>query len=169
MLWLLRDLQHWRPPTAEDEGTADGARLREIHEAESVALARAAIYVRRARNWQRAQYGIGVPAALFAGASGASGVAELSGDGAIAIGVLGLIGSALVSVSTGLNAGRKAQEAATASGRYERIARRAHAYRTTADLASDRPDVPTPKDILDGLITDLDKLGVMDETAGNAG
>ena len=153
---LFPNLPHWNPPTAETEATTSPI-LREIREAEAVALSRAAVYVRRARRWQRAQYGIGIPAAVFAGAAGASGVAGLGGPSAVVIGVLGLIGSALTSVSTGLNSGRKAQEAATTSARYEAIARNAHVFRTTTK------DPTGAEKVLEETIDRLNAMGAASE------
>ena len=153
---LFPNLRHWETPTLDDDKN-EAPILREIREAEAVALSRAAIYARRARNWERAQYGIGVPAAIFAGAAGASGIAGLGGTSAVVIGVFGLVGSALTSVSTGLNSGRKAQEAATTSARYEAVARNAHVFRTTTTDAS------TGETTLHQIVDRLNAMGISDE------
>ena len=123
---LFTQVGHWQPPTDDsDELSA----AQEVHELEAIALARASLHRGRAARWQVAQYAIGLPAALFAGASGATGLTDLQGPARTALGVVGLVGSGLTSLATALNAGRRAEESGAAETQYESIARGAHVLR----------------------------------------
>lgn len=123
------DLKHWETPSRE---TGNEISRREVQEFETIAWRRADLQRRRFWWWQLAQYGIGLPAALFAGAAGATGLTGLTGNWRIALGILGLVGAGLTSVSTALNAGKHAEEASVLSHQYETIAQECHVYWTTA-------------------------------------
>jgi hypothetical protein len=124
---LFKGLPHWQPPKDDDNPSPHS--IREINEFEVMAFDAAAVQLGRQRRWQAAQYVIGLPAALFAGLAGATGISDISGGLKTALGILGLVGAALTSVATSLNAGRKGEEAATLRARYQALALEAHVYR----------------------------------------
>jgi hypothetical protein len=77
-------VRHWGRPTEDLEPyrllfdhPAEKV-LREVHEFEAIAFARAAWHRQRARRWQIAQYAVGLPAAMFAGLAGAAGISGLT-------------------------------------------------------------------------------------------
>jgi hypothetical protein len=163
--WHMQNLfpksEHWQLPGKDDDEAE--AVVREIRELEVVSLARASQHRRRARDWQAAQYVIGLPAALFAGLAGASSFADLTPGWQATVGVLGLIGAGLTSLATALNAGRKAEEAKTLEARYESAGRAAHAFRSARGGDED----PEDRAFLDKMLDRLDALAGVGAATGD--
>jgi hypothetical protein len=120
---LFEGSPHWGRPIGVGDKVDVEAEAREL---QWLAFALASFHRRRVSRWNLAQYGIGIPAAILAGISGAAGFAEVSKTWTVVLGVLGLVGAGLTSLATALNASARAQAAAQTEAGYDAVGRSLH-------------------------------------------
>ncbi len=126
-------------PPGFDHGTSEHVNS-ELAALERVARQWANNADHSARHWWLVRYWVGGLAAILAGLGGIGSITKTRGAWSIAIGVLALIGSALVGVITSLNAGKQEEEAREKEIAYRALATRSRLLRSNTPVA-DRSDL----------------------------
>jgi hypothetical protein len=136
-------------------GEADAADRAAIKSIISEAQKRAQDHFKRAKSWEKANYGIGIPAALLAGTAGVAALSDISDDWQFVAAVLALVGGGLTGIVTTLNAGRKSEMAWSAEASLRAICREA----TLLDqLDRDRFSREEMREAIDDLVTWMNEV-----------
>jgi hypothetical protein len=107
---------------AGESPAADRAAIQDII---SEAQRRAGDQWKRAKTWEKANYGLGIPAALLAGTAGVTALSDVSDEWQFVAAVLAILGGGLTGIVTTLNAGRKSEMAWSAEASLRAICREA--------------------------------------------
>jgi hypothetical protein len=139
----------------EQEPPGQAARRGALQAVVAEAADRAAHQRTRGRRWAIANYSVGIPASLLAGAGGVAALSDVSDGWKVAGAVFALVGGALTGVVTTLNAGRKSEAAWLADSSLRAISREAQ---LTEMLDLERFTADEMREAIDDLVTWMNEV-----------